>query len=165
MSRLRIKPERLQQQLKELGEFGRNERGGLDRTTFTPAELAARDWLQKQLRQLDLEVRVDPAANIWARRPGTEPGLPAIISGSHIDTVPNGGMYDGALGVLTALEVLAVLEENNVSTRHPLELVSFSAEEPNPFGLSTFGSRAASGKLTKRDIEGVCDDQGQSIKE
>lgn len=160
---LHIEPGRLRKQLRELGEFGRNERGGLDRTTFTPAELAARDWLKKQLLELGLDVRVDAAANIWARRAGSDPALPVIAFGSHIDTVPNGGLYDGALGVLIALEVMRVLEEQGIRTRHPLELVSFSAEEPNPFGLSTFGSRVVAGKLKREHIEGVCDDMGRLL--
>ncbi|AJY74102.1 Zn-dependent hydrolase [Paenibacillus beijingensis] len=160
---LHIEPGRLQKQLRELGEFGRNERGGLDRTTFTPAELAARDWLKNQLRELGLDVRVDAAANIWARREGADPALPVIAFGSHIDTVPNGGLYDGALGVLIALEVMRVLDEQGVRTRHPLELVSFSAEEPNPFGLSTFGSRSVAGRLKREQIEGVRDDKGRPL--
>lgn len=75
-----------------------------------------------------------------------------------MDTVPNGGMYDGALGVLIAIEVMERLNEERIETRHPFALVSFTAEEPNPFGLSTFGSRAVAGKLTKQDLEGVTDD-------
>ncbi|WNS41203.1 Zn-dependent hydrolase [Paenibacillus sp. MMS20-IR301] len=186
-SGLRINAERLQHNIRELGMFGLNEAtGGLDRTTFTPAELAAREWLKGKLLELELAVRVDEAANIWAVRSGVERAdppealaasgglsgsvraqgsLPVIAFGSHIDTVPNGGKYDGALGVLLALEVMTVLHENRISTRHPLELVSFSAEEPNPFGLSTFGSRAVSGKLKQSDLAGVRSDQGQLLAE
>lgn len=202
MRSLRMNADRLQSHIRELASFGLNEdTQGLDRTTFTPAELAARQWLKGKLRDLQLTVRVDEAANIWAVRGGGGdadiPGvpdatgesdasgvsatsadlagsggsgaarskLPAIAFGSHIDTVPNGGKYDGALGVLLALEVMTVLEENKVSTRHPLELVSFSAEEPNPFGLSTFGSRAVSGKLSRSDLAGVRNDQGELLTE
>ncbi|AIQ27834.1 allantoate amidohydrolase [Paenibacillus sp. FSL P4-0081] len=217
MRALRINAERLQNNIRELAKFGLNEQtGGLDRTTFTEAELAARQWLKSKLLDLQLRVRVDEAANIWATRRGTGQGtisgdsdvmecpeapedlevsgvpdgqrisdpsgnsvaaggscasgraresLPVIAFGSHIDTVPNGGKYDGALGVLLALEVMTVLEENKINTRHPLELVSFSAEEPNPFGLSTFGSRAVSGKLRQDDLAGVRNDQGQLLTE
>lgn len=160
---LRVNPTRLEQSIRALAMFGRNEHGGLDRTTFTPAELAARDWLKEQLAGIALEIRVDQAANIWAVRKGSEPFLPAIAFGSHIDTVPNGGKYDGALGVLIALEVMSVLQEHEIVTRHPLELVSFSAEEPNPFGLSTFGSRAVSKKLKRTDIIGVKNPAGQLL--
>lgn len=160
-----VNPKRLQASIWELGKIGLNEKGGLDRTTFTEAELAARNWLKRELKKVHLQVRVDEAANIWAKRNGTQADLPTIAFGSHIDTVPNGGKYDGALGVLMALEVMNVLAENQIKTRHPLELVSFSAEEPNPFGLSTFGSRTITKKLTKKDIIDVKNDKGQLITE
>ncbi len=164
MNELRINAARLQNHIGALARFGFNEvTGGLDRTTFTVSELAAREWLEQELFRLQLEVRVDEAANIWARRNGVADNLPVIAFGSHIDTVPNGGKYDGALGVLLALEVMSVLADNHVVTRHPLELVSFSAEEPNPFGLSTFGSRAVSGKLSREDLSGVHNEQGQLL--
>ncbi|MFC5653694.1 Zn-dependent hydrolase [Paenibacillus solisilvae] len=165
MRELRIQPERLENQLQKLGSFGRNEQGGIDRTTFTPSELAAREWLKSELRRAGLHVRIDPAANIWGRRDGGDHSLPVIAFGSHIDTVPNGGMYDGALGVLIALEVMRTLIDNDAAIRHPLELVSFSAEEPNPFGLSTLGSRAAAGKLSRSDLEGVTDNEGRLLTE
>ncbi|NUU60124.1 Zn-dependent hydrolase [Paenibacillus agri] len=165
LKQLRINSKRLEESIHELAEFGLNENGGMDRTTFTPDELAARDWLKDQLEQLALELRVDQAANIWAKRPGTDNSLPAIAFGSHIDTVPNGGKYDGALGVLIALEVMKLLREHDIVTRHPLALVSFSAEEPNPFGLSTFGSRAVTHKLTKEHIVGVTNHDGYLLTE
>lgn len=90
-------------------------------------------------------------------------GLPPLVCGSHIDTVPNGGKYDGALGVLLALEVLTVLNERGIGTRHPLALVSFSAEEPNPFGLSTFGSRSVAGKLGRSELEAAVNSRGERL--
>lgn len=161
LTKLCINAKRLEEMIYELGQFGLNEKGGLDRTTFTKPELAARDWLKEKLEKLHLTIKVDPAANIWATRKGKEENLPVISFGSHIDTVPNGGKYDGALGVLIALEIITSLEEMGVETRHPLEIVSFSAEEPNPFGLSTFGSRAVTNKLEKDDIEHVKNSEGQ----
>ena len=161
-TKVRINRDRLNSLIEELARFGFNRFNGIDRTTFTKAEMDARNWLIKNLNNLNLDVRVDEAANIWAKREG-ESTLPVIAFGSHIDTVPNGGKYDGALGVLMAFEVMKVLQENNISTRHPLELVSFSAEEPNPFGLSTFGSRAITGKLKKEDIQGVKNPEGQLL--
>ncbi|MFS0785138.1 M20 family metallo-hydrolase [Shouchella sp. 1P09AA] len=160
---IKINRARLEASIHELGQFGINKDGGLDRTTFTEAELQARNWLKQQLDQLSLNVYTDEAANIWAKRSGKH--QKSIVFGSHIDTVPNGGKYDGALGVLMALEVLRTLDESEIETNHPFELVSFSAEEPNPFGLSTFGSRAISGKLTKNDLEGVQDSNGTRLVE
>jgi N-carbamoyl-L-amino-acid hydrolase len=163
MNKLRVNPERIADKIRILGAIGLNESGGLDRTTFTAEELAARGWLKDQLKELSLDVRVDEAANIWARRCGQNERFPVIVFGSHIDTVPNGGKYDGALGVILALEVMAVLEENSIATHHPLELVSFSAEEPNPFGLSTFGSRTVAGKLRRFDLDGARNDKGELL--
>lgn len=158
-----VDPKRIQRRLEELGRYGRNEHGGIDRTTFTEAELEARKWLREELAKLNLDIRIDEAANIWARRKGKDETLPVIAFGSHLDSVPNGGMYDGALGVVLALEVMNVLQEKGIQTVHPLELVSFSAEEPNPYGLSTFGSRAVSGKLKEKDILGVTDTSGRRL--
>ncbi|WP_228275651.1 Zn-dependent hydrolase [Gracilibacillus oryzae] len=165
IAKTKINRERLARSIEELSIFGRNENNGLDRTTFTQAELQARDWLKGELHKLHLQVRLDQAANIWATREGTDKALPSITFGSHIDTVPNGGKYDGALGVLIGLEVMKVLEEYNIPTRHRFELVSFSAEEPNPFGLSTFGSRAITGKLKQEDILDVKDADGTLLTE
>ncbi|WP_233530917.1 Zn-dependent hydrolase [Paenibacillus alkalitolerans] len=162
---LRINAARLEANIQALAVFGQNDRGGMDRTTFTPPELEARDWLKERLKEQSFDVRVDQAANIWGKRAGTVPSLPSVAFGSHIDTVPNGGKYDGALGVLIALEVMTLLNEHNVQTRHPLELVSFSAEEPNPFGLSTFGSRVVTGKLKKEHIDGVANPQSRLLTE
>lgn len=159
-SPITVNAARLQHSIETLGKIGRNAEGGLDRTTFTPAELEARTWLIDELERLGLDVSLDSAANIWARRQGSERGLPPIVFGSHIDTVPNGGRYDGALGVLLSLEIMRVLMERGWETRHSLELVSFSAEEPNPFGLSTFGSRSVAGKLGRVDLEGVQNEAG-----
>ncbi|MBM7836864.1 N-carbamoyl-L-amino-acid hydrolase [Alkalihalobacillus xiaoxiensis] len=159
---LRINRKRLEQSIHTLGAIGVNEHGGLDRTTFTDAELAARDWLKKELERTGLALYVDEAANIWGRREGKNQ-TKSMVFGSHIDTVPNGGKYDGALGVLIALEIMNVLQEEGVQTKHPFELVSFSAEEPNPFGLSTFGSRAISGKLTAAHLVGVKDVAGTLV--
>jgi len=156
---------RLQQKIEELGQIGQDPAGGLTRTTFTPPELEARNWLIQQLEAINVDVQIDPAANIWGRTEGTRKGAPSIVFGSHIDTVPNGGKYDGALGVLIALEILSSLRERGVKTIHPLELVSFSGEEPNPFRLSTFGSRALTGKLTKEQIQSVTDSSGNVLTE
>ncbi|MFD1774723.1 Zn-dependent hydrolase [Paenibacillus rhizophilus] len=162
---LRINRDRLEHSIHELAVYGLNGQGGLDRTAFTPAELEARVWLMAALADGGFGVRVDGAANIWGRRDGEHLELPAIVCGSHIDTVPNGGKYDGALGVLMALEILRTLNDKGIVTRHPFELVSFSAEEPNPFGLSTFGSRAVTGKLTLEQISEAKNVEGKPLTE
>ncbi len=155
---LSVNKTRIYERLEALATFGKNVNGGIDRSFGTAADVAARQYLSDLLKtEIGLAVHIDPAANIWAQL-NNNSTLPAIAIGSHHDTVPNGGMYDGALGIILAIEVLQILKENNYPLRHPLTMVSFTAEEPNPFNLSTFGSRIATGKLiqdTLLDVEDV----------
>jgi N-carbamoyl-L-amino-acid hydrolase len=154
-----IDMERLQQHLVELGGIGRDPRGGITRPFGSAAELAARRWLMAKMEAYGLTVRVDGAGNVWGHLPGTAPNLPPVVLGSHIDTVPNGGMYDGALGVLVGLEVARAIQRRGPRPRG-LAVVAFTGEEPNPFGLSTVGSRALAGllppdALERRDATGL----------
>lgn len=152
-----VNSRRIEALLAELSRFGLNAAGGIDRSFGTEADLAAREYLQDLVqRELGAAVTVDAAANLWAHLAGSE-DLPAIAIGSHHDTVPNGGKYDGALGIILAIEVLKTIRENGIVPRHPLAWVSFTAEEPNPFNLSTFGSRSATGKLTSQAVKDVRD--------
>ena len=101
---LHVNPQRLQQTLEKLSEFGRNPEGGVTRLGFSEADLAAREYVMGLMRQAGLEVRVDPAGNIFGQRAGTEK-LPVLLFGSHIDSVPHGGNFDGDVGSMGALEV------------------------------------------------------------
>lgn len=159
---LRINIQRLQASIEELGKIGLNQQQGLDRITFSDNDLQARQWFIEKLKALKLTVKIDAAANIWTTLPSNSQ-FPPIIVGSHLDTVPNGGKYDGALGVLIGLEILTTLQENNIQTKHPIGLVNFTAEEPNPYNLSTFGSRVVTGKLKKVDIEHVHSKNGTPL--
>ena len=147
----KVRPEmngqRLNANLSALSQIGKNEAGGIDRALGSQAEREARGWLKTYWEEkLSLNVRVDGGANLWVRLEGSEDLLP-IVTGSHHDTVPNGGKFDGALGVLAATEVLETLIEKGIQTRHPIELVSFTGEEPNPYQVSTLGSKAVTGKM------------------
>ncbi len=146
---------RLLQRIEEFGKIGANRQGGVDRPSFSAADVEARQKLIQLLQDRKLKVTVDPIGNIFARRKGKDEAKPPILLGSHIDSVPNGGKYDGMLGVLVALEIIEMLDEHQVETNHPIELVSFTAEEPNPYGLSTLGSRTLTGKLRYEDLIGV----------
>lgn len=152
-----VNKERIWNRLETLSQFGRNNNGGIDRNFGSIADIKAREHLVSLLKsKIEAEVEVDPAANIWAKI-NTKSSLPLIAIGSHHDTVLNGGKYDGALGVILAMEILSVVKEQQVTLRHPLALVSFTAEEPNPFNLSTFGSRLATGKLKPDMLRDVRD--------
>ncbi|MFT9077054.1 Zn-dependent hydrolase [Ethanoligenens sp.] len=160
---LQINRKRMDLRLKELSVFGGNSTGGIDRNFGSQADLQARRWLLTMWEKAGLEVRVDAAANLWAQRPGME-NLPPIVFGSHHDTVPNGGAYDGAAGVILATEVAQCLIENDIRLRHPFSVISFTGEEPNPFGVSTLGSKLLTGKLLPEQMaESVNSETGESL--
>lgn len=152
---------RLEQNLQKLGEFGRNKDDGIDRSLGSQADYEARNWLIEQGKLLGARVTVDAVANIWMRLEGTDPLLPPITVGSHHDAVANGGLYDGALGVLLGLEIMATLKEQGMPLKHAYQVVSFTAEEPNPFMISTMGSRSVSGKLSKEILKGAYSRENQ----
>lgn len=153
-----ISSRRLNQTLEELGRFG-DSPDGMQRLAFTPADVAGRDYTMSLMRRAGMEVRIDPGGNIIARREGSDPNLPAIAMGSHIDTVPNGGKYDGALGVMGGIEVVQALSDASVSLRHPVEVLVFTNEEGTRFHRWLFGSRAMAGTLEPGDLTAV-DDEG-----
>lgn len=166
MDDLHVDALRIKKRLAFLATFGFNEQGGIDRNFGSPADLQVREVLLRQLREeVKAETHVDAAANIWGLV-NTTASLPFIAVGSHHDSVVNGGRYDGAMGIVLAMEVLQVLQESERQLRHPLALVSFTAEEPNPFDLSTFGSRSAAGKLKKELVRSARNAvSGQTLSE
>ena len=120
--------------MNRLSEIGAEPAGGLSRIPFSPEERAAHDLLSGLMRELGLSVRTDSFGNTFGTLPGTDPTLPAIGFGSHLDSVPHGGRFDGSVGVLGALEVLRMFKETGVETAHPLMLVVFASEEGARFG-------------------------------
>ena len=148
--RIVANPERMDQRIQALSEFGANPEGGVSRVAFSDADIAGREYIKELMRDAGLDVRVDTAGNIIGRRAGREDGLPPILFGSHIDSVPGGGNYDGDVGVIAAIEVIELLNEHGIETRHPLEVVNFTDEEG---GLT--GSRAMVGKMTKEALQVV----------
>ena len=154
---LHIDAEHLRHLLTELSQFGSKPEGGVTRVAFTEADKAAREWLIPIMTEAGLDVRVDPAGNIHGRRTGSEPGLPIILFGSHIDTVPKGGNFDGNVGSMAAIEVMLALNRHETRTRHPLEMVIWASEDS---GKGLFGSRAVTrgpdaGELELVDAQGV----------
>ncbi|MFT8390104.1 MAG: Zn-dependent hydrolase [Sporolactobacillus sp.] len=152
---LQIQKARIGERIKQLAAFGLNAQGGVDRCFGSAHDQQARAWLSQLWQSIfQSSVRIDPVANLWIRY-DTGQTLKPIVLGSHHDAVANGGKYDGAVGVLLATEVLQTLKEAKYPLRHPLMAVSFSAEEPNPYNVSTLGSRTITGILTKEDLDPV----------
>jgi beta-ureidopropionase / N-carbamoyl-L-amino-acid hydrolase len=142
---LRINPHRFRQDFLALAAIGATPAGGVDRPTFSPAHLQARAWFARQVKEAGLELRVDGAGNHSAFLGCAGPGAPVLLLGSHLDSVPNGGRFDGALGVLAALEALRVVKEAGLSLKCSLEAIDFTDEEGTLFGL--LGSRLLVGAL------------------
>jgi beta-ureidopropionase / N-carbamoyl-L-amino-acid hydrolase len=156
-----INSERLQDTLEKLSEFGRNPEGGVARLGFSETDLAARQYVMGLMKQAGLEVRIDPAGNIFGLRAGSEK-LPILLFGSHIDSVLHGGNFDGDVGSMGAIEVMRALKDGSVKTRHPLEAVIWTNEEGNHFGIGTLGSAVASGSRGAEILE-VKDEQGLTL--
>ncbi len=152
-------PARMEARINALGEFGTNPEGGVSRVAFSAADIAGRQYIMALMRQAGLEVRVDTAGNVIGRREGSEDGLPPIMFGSHIDSVPGGGNYDGDVGVIGAIEVAQLLSERGISLRHPIEVISFTDEEG---GL--VGSRAMIGKLSDAAMD-VVSHSGMTVRD
>ena len=143
---MRINRERLKEMILELGKIGKAPEGGATRRAFTKEDIEGRNYVTGLMQELGCSVRVDPAGNLIGCYPGSEEGLPSIVVGSHIDTVPSGGLFDGNIGVLSGIECLHTLLENGVRLRYPFEIIAFSAEEGSALG-GTFGSRAMAGQI------------------
>jgi N-carbamoyl-L-amino-acid hydrolase len=160
-----VNQSRLWSTLEKLSEFGRppgaDFAAGVTRLGFSEADLAARAYVTRLMREAGLAVRVDPAGNIFGRRPGTE-NLPALLFGSHIDSVPRGGNFDGDVGSLGAIEVIRALNDHKISTRHPLEVVIWTNEEGHHFGKGLLGSSAAAGLLAP-DVLDRKDEEGKTL--
>ena len=134
---LSVNGERLNAHLAALAEFGKNPQGGVSRVAYTDADLASRPFLMKLMRDAKLDVFVDTAGNIHGHRAGSDASLKPILFGSHTDSVPDGGMYDGDVGSMGAIEVAQSLAEQNVTTRHPIEVVIWQNEEGGDRGSHT----------------------------
>lgn len=142
-------------------EIGRSQAGGYDRIAYSPADREARDWLVREMRAIGLDVREDAVGNVIGRQAGSDPHRRAIALGSHTDSVPSGGNYDGVLGVLGGLAVLRTLHARGVRLRHPVELIDFAAEEATMPG-GTVGSRAMAGLLPAELLDAEAFD-GQTL--
>ena len=152
---------RLNRTLQELGRFGDSPQG-MQRIAFSPDDVAGRRYIMSLMTQAGLDIRIDAGGNIIARKEGSVAGLPAIGMGSHADTVPSGGKYDGALGVMAALECAQTLADNHLTLRHPVEVMVFTNEEGTRFHRWLLGSRAMSGLLLPEDLAAV-DDEGVTL--
>lgn len=159
---ININIKRVEDDIYELAQFGYNlEDRGIYRQGFSAADWKARKWLLDYFKQHGLTSYIDGAGNVCGRY--GEPDAPAVIIGSHIDSVPAGGMFDGSLGVIAGLECIRVIKEQNISVKHPIEIIATSEEEGRFGGM--LGAQALTGALTLDWIENARDASGETLIE
>ena len=156
---MKIDRQRLEQTMTEMGRIGETPRGGLTRVALTDEDKRGRDQMVRWMREAGLAVTVDQMGNIFGERAGTEK-LPPVMMGSHIDSVPTGGKYDGQLGVMCGLEVLRRLNDTKTRTRHPVALVIFTNEEGVRFQPAMISSGVMAGKIALEDAYNTRDKDG-----
>jgi ureidoglycolate amidohydrolase len=161
---MRIESEWLEQQIDSLAVISEEPAPVVTRILFSDADLRARQYVKQLCRDLQLTVTEDAVGNIFARWPGSNPELPAIATGSHIDAIPNAGRYDGVVGVLGALAAIRALRAADFKPRRSIELIVFTSEEPTRFGIGCLGSRLMSGALKPEHALALTDVDGVSLR-
>lgn len=164
-TKLRVNRKRLLDTINVSSSIGTLENGGLNRLALTEEDKEMRNIFVQWLQDEKLEVRYDDFGNIYGRRKGKWNDRPAVAVGSHLDTQPCGGRFDGVLGVLTALEVIRTLNENNIETDYPIEIVNFTNEEGARFEPPMLGSGGVVGEFTKDFIYSAKDNEDISFQE
>ena len=144
---VRVNGERITQHLAALSEFGKNPQGGVSRVAYSDADRAGRQFVLGLMRDAGLKVSIDTAGNLIGERPGTDASLRPIVVGSHIDSVPEGGNYDGDVGSLSAIELAQTLNERHVHLRHPLQVIIFENEEGIMLGSTAIGAGLDAARL------------------
>jgi len=170
---LTIDADRLQAELRTLATFSEPPAEGgvkpgdtaVTRIVFSEHDREARQWLSEKAQATGVSIRTDSVGNTFFRWRGTEPDLPAIATGSHIDAIPNAGMYDGTVGVLGGLEAIRALQASGFTPKRSIELILFTSEEPTRFGIGCLGSRVLSGTLTPEAAATLRDKDDQTLDE
>lgn len=160
---LRINSDRLWQSIMLMAKIGGTTKGGCNRQALTNLDKQSRDLFVDWCKEIGCEILIDEIGNVFARRSGKNNNLPAVITGSHLDTQPTGGKFDGVYGVLAGLEVLRTLHEYNIETEHPIEVVVWTNEEGSRFSPACMGSGVWSDNLDINDAYKTIDKNGLSV--
>ena len=160
---LQINPQRLWDSLMETAKYGGTAKGGIKRLTLSDEDKAVRDWFRQEVEAIGCSVSVDELGNMFARRPGKRADLAPIAIGSHLDTQPTGGKFDGVLGVLAGLEVLRLLHESGYETNAPIELINWTNEEGARFAKPMLGSGVFAGVFTRDEAHALADRDGKTL--
>ncbi len=162
-SNQRIDGRRLWDSLMQMAEIGATAKGGVRRLALSEVDGAGRARFTALCEQAGLTVRVDAMGNMFARRPGRDPARLPVLFGSHLDSQPSGGKFDGALGVIAGLEVMRTLNDLDMTTEAPLELVNWTDEEGSRFGKSLMGSGVWAGQYDQAETEALTDLDGVTV--
>ena len=165
MQNLTIDSDRLWASLMEMARIGATEKGGVNRQALTELDGQGRDLFVRWCREAGCSVRVDAVGNIYARRPGKDDALAPVMTGSHLDTQPTGGKYDGVFGVLSGLEVIRTLNDLNYETERPVEVTVWTNEEGCRFAPAMMGSGVAIGKFDLDEVYALADADGKTFRD
>ena len=157
--------ESIRRWIEGMARFNATPEYGTTRILFTKEELQNRTYVKSEMEKLGLIVTEDAIGNIYATHKGTNPKLPPVWTGSHIDTVPNAGNFDGMSGVVCGMEAIRLYNENKISHKRDITVIVYTSEEPTRFGLSCLGSRAMAGDMTLEDTKKISDLSGRSLYE
>ncbi|MBY0098398.1 Zn-dependent hydrolase [Mesobacillus maritimus] len=157
--------ERIEHHIEELSKYTATPGNGTTRLSYSEEDLKARTYIKQQMEASGLTVREDGLGNIFGKLGGTMEGAPSVLIGSHFDSVPNGGSYDGPAGVVAALEVAQLFHQNNLKPKYPLEVVALVEEEGARFGGGLMGSRGMTGLLSEEEFKSLTDKDGISTVE
>jgi len=160
-----VNKRRLLRDLNAVSRIGIGSHGAVTRLVFSIKELRSRQLLIHLMRQARLKIHIDPIGNIFGRLDGHDPSSPAVLAGSHLDTVIHGGKYDGPVGVIGALEAVRTISENKIILHSPVEVVCFVGEESSRFGYSTLGSSLVAGEVRVEDLAYAEDSQGTKLED
>jgi len=160
-----VDSDRMRETFEAYSDFGRTENDGLHRLALTPENGRVRDLFVEDLEALGLDVRVDRVGNVFGRREGTDPDAAPVLIGSHLDSQPYGGRFDGQLGVLAALETMRVLETQDIDTRRPVEIVNWTNEEGTRFKPALMGSGCYVGAHDVEETLAQTDGDGMTVRE
>ncbi|WP_449354985.1 Zn-dependent hydrolase [Virgibacillus natechei] len=157
--------ERIEKHIHDLSEFTATPGQGVTRLTYSKEDLQARNFIKEKMKEYGLEVREDGLGNIFGKLEGTKKDAPSVLVGSHFDSVPHGGAYDGTGGVVAGLEVAALFQKNKLTPTYPLEIIAMIEEEGTRFGGGLMGSRGITGTTDEAELNQTKDKDGISVAE
>lgn len=159
---MRVNPKRIEKDIEEINKFNSTPNLGTTRSTFTKEYIGAIRYIIRELEQIGADIQTMKGGNLRARFHGSEKDAPSVMIGSHVDSVFQGGMFDGVVGTVAALEVVRIISENNIPHKNPIDFVVFAEEDGSRFSSVLLGSRIWSGKFKDEDLKMITDKDGTS---